>query len=176
MSERRTREDFFAFLDWMADKGLMAKNTVAARKASATKVLGILSDDEAQDVTRLDLDIVMQRFTNLQGKAYTPGSLTTYLSRVRSALDDFKIYLDKPLNFRPGVQTRERNKPDARREISSAGSAGSKAFAPTATPNALSIPIRPDTMIVIQGLPYDLNEAEANKIANIIRAMVTPSI
>ena len=59
MTEKRSRQDFLAFLDWMSDKGLMAKNTVAARKAAASKVLSILSDEEAQDVTTLDLADVM---------------------------------------------------------------------------------------------------------------------
>jgi len=153
----------------------MAKNTVVARKAAASKVLGILSDDEAQDVTVLDLDTVMRRFTNLEGKGYTPGSLTTYFSRVRSALDDFKLYLDSPLNFRPGVQPRERRKSEARKEAPLAAPAGNGTIVPPPTPNALSIPIRPNTTIVIHGLPYDLNEAEAAKIANVIRAMVTPT-
>lgn len=174
MTEKRTRQDFLDFLDWMSEKGLMAKNTVAARKAAATKVLGILPDNEAQDVTALDLDDVMRRFTNLEGKGYTPGSLTTYLSRLRSALDDFRIYLDKPLNFRPGVQSRERRKPDVRKEAPSTASSGQeRASIPVA--NALTIPIRPDTTVVVQGLPYDLSETEAAKIANIVRAMVTPS-
>jgi hypothetical protein len=175
MTEKRTRQDFLAFLDWMSEKGLMAKNTVIARKAAASKVLGILSDDEAQDVTVLDLDTVMRRFTNLEGKGYTPGSLTTYLSRLRSALDDFKLYLDKPLSFRPGVQPRERRKPEARKETPLAAPTGRGETVPPPEPNTLSIPIRPDTMIVIRGLPYDLNEAEAAKIANVIRAMVTPT-
>src|ERR1041385_6868861 len=116
MTDKRTRKDLLDFLDWMSEKGLMAKNTVAARKAAATKVLGILNDDEAQDVTSLNLDDIMRRFTNLEGRGYTPGSLTTYQSRLRSALDDFKLYLDKPLNFRPGIQPRERRKPAVRKE------------------------------------------------------------
>jgi hypothetical protein len=174
MTDKRTKQDFLDFLDWMSEKGLMAKNTVAARKAAATKVLGILSDEEAQDVTALNLDDVMRRFTNLEGRGYTPGSLTTYLSRLRSALDDFKVYLDKPLNFRPGVQPRERRKPEVRKETESTAPAVNGEIAVAPAPNALSIPIRPDKMIVIQGLPYDLTEAEAAKIANIIRAMVTP--
>jgi hypothetical protein len=173
MTGNRTRQDFLAFLDWMSEKGLMAKNTVAARKAAANKVLGILSNDEAQDVTVLDLDTVMRRFTNLEGRAYTPGSLTTYFSRLRSALDDFKLYLDKPLNFRPGVQSREPRKSVARKETPLAAPTRNGGTVPT--PNTLSIPIRPNTMIVIHGLPYDLNEAEAAKIANVIRAMVTPA-
>ena len=175
MTEKRTRQDFLAFLDWMSEKGLMAKNTVAARKAAANKVLGILSDDEAHDVTVLDLDAVMRRFTNLEGKGYTPGSLTTYLSRLRSALDDFKLYLDKPLQFRPGVQQRERHRPEVQKETPPAAPTGNGETISSRAPNALSIPIRPGTMIVIHGLPYDLNEAEAAKIANVIRAMVTPT-
>lgn len=171
MTGKRTRADFYDFLTWMSEKGLMAKNTVAARKAAATKVLGILHDDEVQDVTALDLDDVMRRFTNLEGRGYTPGSLTTYQSRLRSALDDFKVYLDKPLNFRPGVQPRERRKNDVRKEPSPTAQDGSRE---SAAPNALSVPIRPNATVVIQGLPYDLTEAEAIKIANIVRAMVTP--
>jgi|SRR5579864_2031319 len=173
MTEKRTRQDFLAFLDWMSEKGLMAKNTVAARKAAASKVLGILSDDEAQDVTALDLNNVMRRFNNLEGKGYTPGSLTTYFSRLRSALDDFTAYLDKPLNFRPGVKPREQRKPDPRKGAPSAPP--NEVIVPALAPNALSIPIRPDTTIIIHGLPYDLHEAEATKIANVIRAMVAPT-
>lgn len=175
MTEKRTRRDFLAFLDWMSEKGLMAKNTVVARKAAANKVLGILSADEAQDVTVLDLDTVMRRFTNLEGKSYTPGSLTTYLSRLRSALDDFKLYLDNPLNFRPGVQPRERRHSEIRKENPAPAATRQGNVMPSAAQNALSIPIRPNTMIIIHGLPYDLSEAEAAKIGNIIRAMVTPT-
>ena len=36
--------------------------------------------------------------------------------------------------------------------------------------------IRPDTTIVVMGLPYDLTETEAGKIANVIRAMATPLV
>jgi hypothetical protein len=174
MTEKRSRQDFLDFLDWMSEKGLMAKSTVATRKAAASKVLGILDDDQAADVTTLDLDDVMRRFTNLEGKGYTPGSLTTYLSRLRSALDDFKLYLDNPMSFRPGVQSRERRKPDARKDAAPSTSNEKNGSGPTPPPNALSIPIRPDTTIAIHGLPYDLSEAEAAKIANVIRAMVTP--
>jgi hypothetical protein len=174
MTDKRTRQDFFDFLDWLSEKGLMAKNTVAARKAAATKVLGILSEDEAQDVAALDLDDVMRRFTNKEGKGYTPGSLTTYLSRLRSALEDFTIYLDKPLSFRPGVKPRERRKQDVRKEAPTVAQSGSRETAAMPASNALTIPIRPDTMVVIQGLPYDLSEIEAAKIANIVRAMAMP--
>jgi len=157
----------------------MPKATVAARKAAVNRVLGILNDEEAQDVTKLDLDTVMRRFTNLEGKGYTPGSLTTYLSRLRSALDDFTAYLDNPLNFRPSAQTRERKsaaKKEPAARASAADAPAPQAAGPSVSANTLSIPIRPDTTIAVMGLPYDLTETEAGKIANIIRAMATPLV
>jgi hypothetical protein len=37
--------------------------------------------------------------------------------------------------------------------------------------SVLPIPIRENLIIQIQGLPFDLTPAEANKIANVVRAM-----
>jgi hypothetical protein len=180
MTDDRSRQNLLSFLDYLGDKGLMAKATVSSRKAAAGKVLGILSEDEARDVTKLDLDDVMRRFHNLEGKAYTPGSLMTYQSRLRSALDDFRVYLDNPMSFRPSVQPRERRRSDGKKEVQSSESEAHQSrarenIAPPPTSSALSIPIRPDTTISIQGLPYDLTESEAGKIANVIRAMAMPA-
>lgn len=179
MAGERDRRHLLEFLDYLADKGLMARTTVSARKAAVGKVLGILSDEEANDVTKLDLNDVMNRFNHLEGKSYTPGSLSTYLSRVKSAVDDFESYLDNPLGFRPSVQTRERRKPDGKGEgpTTKVPHVGVERVMPKAplSSTVLPIPIRPDITVFVQGLPYDLTEAEAGKIANVIRAMVMPA-
>lgn len=184
MGTDRSREALFEFLDYLANKGLMAKATVASRKASAGKVLGVLSEEEAQDVIAVDLNDVMTRFQNLEGKKYTPGSLNTYQSRTKSALDDFKSYLQNPMGFRPSAQSRDR-KP--RGENKSADKTQGREPQKTAVehpasrqsmpPSAsiLPIPIRADVTVHVQGLPYDLTESEANKIANVIRAMANPA-
>src|SRR5690606_25987085 len=93
------------------------------RKAAANQILEILTDDEAKDVTALDFDVLMKRFSNLEGQNYTPGSLGTYRSRLKSSLDDFASYLENPLAFRSGTQSRER-KP--RMKDDAKGSAGEK--------------------------------------------------
>jgi hypothetical protein len=179
MAGDRSRKKLLEFLDYLAEKGLMAKATIAARKAAASKVLGILSDEEAEDITKLNLDDVMARFHNLEGRGYTPASLTTYLSRLKSAVDDFESYLENPLGFRPNVQARERRKPEGKKETGGLGEEPSAPEKPSIkTPlssSILPIPIRPDTTIFVQGLPYDLTEAEATKIANVIKAMATPA-
>lgn len=178
----RSKQGLMEFLDYLANKGLMAKATVAARKAAAGKLLGILSDEEASDVTKLDLDHVVERFQNLEGKNYTPASLTTYRSRTRSAIDDFVAYLENPLAFRPNLQSRERRqKTDAKRDANPQEKA-----APTSTERPASkpyfepsgsiipIPIRADVTVYVQGIPFDLTSTEATKIANVIKAMSTP--
>jgi hypothetical protein len=180
MANERSRQKLLEFLDYLAEKGLMAKATIAARKAAAGKVLGILSDEEANDVINLDLNDVMTRFHNLEGRGYTPGSLSTYLSRLKSAVDDFKSYLENPLAFRPSVQMRDKRKPDGKKDDSTPNteqqpSVERHAVKVPLSSSILPIPIRADVTIFVQGLPYNLTEAEANKIANVIRAMATPA-
>ena len=183
MQGNKSREAMLEFLEYVAQKGLMAQATARARKAAVGKVLGILSEEEAADVTLIDLDSVMTRFGHLQGKGYTPDSLTTYKSRVRSALDDFGSYVANPLAFKPGLQTRERksgtsptsskpkNGPERKTELRDMQPPTNLA-GPMAS-SILPVPIRPNLTVHIQGLPYDLTVAEAKKIAAVVQAMAT---
>ena len=54
----RSREDFLNFLDYLAERGIINPASSSSRKASANKILAILSDEDAQDVTCLNLDDV----------------------------------------------------------------------------------------------------------------------
>lgn len=179
MNGKRTREAVLDFQDYQSAKGLLAKGTASARKAALGKVLGILPAEEAEDVTKIDLDDVMIRFSNLQGRDYTPGSMITYKSRVKAALDDFEAYLDNPLGFRPSVNRRDRNainKPDKapQKKLASTDSVEITPRAPTPTfdtSSILPIPLRADLTVRIQGLPFDMTASEARKIANVVMAM-----
>lgn len=179
MSNDRSREGLAKFLDYLATKGLMAKGTADARKAAAGKVLGILSLEEAKDVLAIDLNETMHRFTNLQGQKYTPGSLSTYQSRVRSALDDFDKYLKNPLGFRPAVENRARttksqnnsNRVEKPKALDATSTTIVARPSPPANDTILPIPIRADLTIYIQGLPFDLRKNEAAKISAVITAM-----
>jgi hypothetical protein len=173
-----SRTALLEFIDYLANKGLMNKTTASARKAAANRVLGILDDAEANDVSKIDLDEVMTRFHNLEGAKFTPDSLNTYKSRLKSAIEDFVRYQRDPLNFRPTTQNTgrrlaERQKPAGNAETSrkSVNPPVASAEAPPASVSILPIPIRPDLTIKIQGLPYDLTPQEALKIANVVRAM-----
>jgi hypothetical protein len=162
----------------------MAPATARARKAAVNTVLGILDDQEPQDVTSINLEDVMNRFGHLQGKEYTPASLRTYKSRVKSALDDFASYVENPLGFKPNVQARERRSTPTKTPsspirntsdnlVSDVSRPSMSAVAGPMASSILPIPIRADLVIHIQGLPFDLTEAEAKKIAGVIQAMAT---
>ncbi len=185
MNNSRSRSELLDFLDYLARKGLMNKATVSARKAAANKVLSVLDDSEAEDVSILDIDDIMGRFNNLNGGKYTPDSLAAYKSRLKTAIDDFLSYLRNPMAFKPGMssngrKTTDRQKQKLNKSNQKNGSDLSTNFPvdrshiPIATPMILPIPLRTDLTIFIQGLPYDLSSAEANKIANVIKAMANP--
>jgi hypothetical protein len=178
MSGKRSREAILEFQDYQADKGLLAKATAAARKAALGKVLGVLPPEEAEDITKIDLDDVMIRFHNLEGRAYTPGSMTTYKSRVRAAIEDFESYLANPLGFRPSISRRDKPSKSDKKSYPPApkSSEAPDTATKTATPtfdaaNILPIPLRSDLVVRIQGLPFDMTAAEAKKIANVVLAL-----
>lgn len=170
-----------SFLDWTAEKGIMAKNTVNGRKAAVGSVLGILDPEEQGDITTVDLDSVMTRFVNLQGKKYNTSSLNVYKSRTNAAINDFKSWLADPLSFKPNsakVEKKATSKP-AKKAGSVTQPASSDApsnahvgQAPqSATANVFPIQIRENLVVRIHGLPFDLTKAEAERIANVVRAM-----
>jgi hypothetical protein len=181
MAIGRSRADLLRFLDWMAEKGLIPANTASSRKASANKVLALLSDEEAADVTSVDVDDLIQRFGTKFGQQYDPSSVLTYKSRLRSAIEDFKSYCENPVGFRPSgrVQQRPRNPKDANVGPKAAPAAGEPAARRDALPSpsahVLPIAIRADVTVQIGNLPFDLSESEAKRIANVVLAYAIPS-
>lgn len=167
------------FLDWTAEKGVMAKNTVAGRKAAAGKVLGVLEPEELSDVTAVDLDSAMIRFVNLQGKSYNTSSLNVYKSRTNAAINDFERYLSDPLAFKPQPSKLDRKagaapkkKPHTKpSEPGNQTKIAELISPPSQTANVFPIQIRESLVVRIQGLPFDLTKAEAERIANVIKAM-----
>ncbi|MDT8329159.1 MAG: hypothetical protein RQ750_17615 [Roseovarius sp.] len=186
MTTGRTKTDFLSFLDFLSEKGLLAKATAQSRKASANKVFAILDADEAKDVTTIDLDELMYRFSNLAGQNYKPQSLQVYKSRIRSALDDFISYKENPLGFKPALQSRSKGAKKSNQLVSALSQAKNgkgvnvQEHIPSSDPiqtrpsdDILPISLRHGLTVKIAHLPFDLTPAEAKKIANIILAHAT---
>src|SRR5258708_5192633 len=97
--QRGTGLAFVQHWDWVAEKGLMPRNTALSIRTSASKILKIEEDWEGVDVRQLDVDALVARFRNLSQLA--PVSLATYESRFRSGLASYLAYLDKPTSYQP---------------------------------------------------------------------------
>ena len=172
-----SRSELLQFLDFLADKGLMNSQTASSRKVAVGALLGILSEDEAADVTKLDIDQVTQRFHNLKGNSFRPDSVKLYKSRAQSAIRDFAAYKKDPLSFKPALEQRASRNIDAKPK----SPASDKTETTTSLPHASAsfqteglvfpIPLRPDVTVKIAGIPPDLTQAEARKISNVIAAL-----
>lgn len=186
------------FLDYLAKKGLVNSNTIVSRKAASNKMLGILSPGEAADLRHVDLEQLATRFANLKGKDYSPQSLQVYKSRVATSLDDFFRYKENPANFKMSASSKKHilARPVAGRSASGVSASGVKnkrglvpeigrneartvdRIQPTmisASTVNFPVPLRPDCVVHINGLPVDLTKAEAAKIAAVVNAMISVS-
>lgn len=173
---------FNEFLDYLSSKHLLNKNTAQSRKAAANKVLGVLGQDEVADLRALDVDMAFKRFENKEGKTYKPESLMVYRSRLGSALSDFFSYVESPAQFKPSVKgagsTSGKKAQKTAKRMS--GSKTDSAVAMPAQPlklgtkevDSLSVPVplREGVTVKIVGLPTDLTEAEASRLAAIVKA------
>jgi hypothetical protein len=181
MAQDCSREDLLQFLDYLGSKGLVAPATAAARRSASARVLSVLSNDEASNVLTADLDHVMSQFENLNRGEFTPDSLRTYKSRLKTALGDFRGYIENPVTFRPsGRSISKKGASDGgkvKRKATSNSAAAAVHIQSTSAPavdmpnsNQLPIALRQNVVIRIFGLPFDLTKPEAQKIANIILA------
>lgn len=190
MDERYSLDALRGFLDWAASKGALKRATALSWRTAVDKVFADPDGIDTRDLRDLkqNLEVVLDRFANLHGKEYTQASLRTYQGRVRSAISEFLRYVDDPVSYSPrvsqrttranarspekpvGVQPAEVQKPgsDAAAPLES-GAAGGQPLAGLTVP----VPIRENVLVRIHGIPADLTSAEAEKIANVVKAYAT---
>jgi hypothetical protein len=174
MAGEFSAEALLSFVEYAGNKGLMNKATAAARKAAVKRVSPILEPHEAQDVSKLDIDEVMRRFSNLEGSAFTPESLATYRSRFRATVEDFLTWKENPMAFRParnGVTRRPSKVPKEDGRMPSAPSPTLPQSTQPPQTHSLPIPLRADLTVFVHGVPFDLTKAEARRIANVVIAL-----
>lgn len=159
------------FLDYEREKGLVNPATIASRKASVNAVLGILGPEEVQDVRGLSIDSIMARFANKRGSDFTPDSLKVYKSRVTSALNDFIDYRKDPASFKAGTSQRAPRAVKAEKINATVKTKSERAVDSLGSDMSFPVPIRPDVIVKLVGIPSDLTKREATKIANVVLAL-----
>ncbi len=99
-------DKLIAFLEFVADKGLMKTKTVSSYKLACNIVLKILDEKEANDLSKIDIEAVFLRHRNLAAGKISPATLKTYEMRTRAAINAFIEYKKDPSSWKPGIKTR----------------------------------------------------------------------
>lgn len=155
------------FWDWVAEKGLMKKNTAGALKAVCSKVLAVDDDPDSIDVRTLDIEDLLRRFENLRKRNYNPRSLSTYKARFRKAVAMYLAHLDNPSGWRPDIRERS-------------GSVGRRGPTPPGTSVSTSggdahmmqypFPLRPGVVARLE-LPTDLKRREVARLTSFLNML-----
>ncbi len=179
------------FLDYTLEKGLLKPETAKSRKTAVSKILEKIPDEQRADVRKINLDLEAEHFANRQGAGYIASSLQAYKSRARSALSDFESYADNPMTFRPSSSRsgKAQSKPSNNSKPARKGTQGTQAFEGGPSDSSGSknsggahqtqkdltfpVPIRAGLIVQLQGLPFDLTGAEAEKISQVVKALAT---
>lgn len=168
-------DDLLEFLDHAGDKGLIPAATAQALAVASRNVLGILSDDEKADLSQLDLEAAIKRFTNKRAKDFNPSSLKEYGRRIRRAVELFLSWREDPANFT--IKTRTTTGPRKREKGLGSDEAMTREVSTQQAPDEVSgtyrsaVPIRPGLVVTLVNIPYDLTGAEAERIAGFVRML-----
>lgn len=180
MAQNFSKEELIKFLDYLGNKGLMKANAIASRKVAVNAFLGILTPEETKNLTNINMDEVALRFANLKGSEFKPESMRVYKSRVSSSLEDFKKYRSNPMAFKPnasaakssGSPKKEKNgTPITPKKNTGTNPGIGEVLDLSPSEVSFPIPIRPNIVVTIVGIPSDLSKREATKIANVVMAL-----
>lgn len=152
----------------------MPAATAQALAVATRNVLAILTDDEKVDLSQLDLDTAIKRFTNKRAKDFNPTSLKEYGRRVRRAVELFLTWRGDPANFTIKTRTtsaaRNKDKEPAN-SASTTREATEQAPDDVAGTYRSSVPVRPGLVVTLINIPHDLTCSEAERIAGFVRML-----
>lgn len=176
-----SKEELLQFLDYTADKGLLKKSTAQSLRVACNNVLSILDEGEVANVLEVDLDDLFQRFANIKGMEVRPGTLRSYRQRVAQAVSDFQRYKEDPENWKPAAAQRStraitsKKSNDRIRQTETVQKGPTQAVAghPIAVDEIVhQFPLRPDAIVHIWGVPFNVNKSEATRLANFLHTLV----
>ncbi|MHA7814900.1 MAG: hypothetical protein ACX93N_00355 [Pseudohaliea sp.] len=174
MDKDYSRDGMLGFLREAVHAGLINPAVARSRRNAALELFAHLSEAEAEDLRRVDVDELAARCHKLQGGTVRPEVLSLYAGRLREALDDYFRYREAPDSF---VARRTERQPPRRRGSEQSRSAEDEALEQLRLeetryrPDIVPIPLRPGTVLYLHGVPADLSAAEARKVARVVEAL-----
>lgn len=178
----KSGKSFLEFLDRAAEKGWLNKNTAAGYRAACQRVLEVEKDWEELDVSQVEVDSIIQRFVNLKGGDYSPGSLETYKSRFRTALETYLDWANDPSVWRPPTTLRRKRgeRQSQPQQSTETGNSVAPRHRPSPPPPrdgmiTYPFPLRDDTDVQLI-LPRDLKPDEAKRLIAFVNALAVDEL
>ena len=176
MANSYTFDDLADFLEHASGRGLVPAATAQALAVATRSVLDVLSAQEKKDLSKVDVDAVIKRFSNKRAADFSSSTVKEYGRRVRRAIDLFQSWQADPASFRP--KTRSTAAERARRRTAAVSEAFihdgievTRLVSPQRGTYESSLPIRPGTVITLSNIPHDLTKAEAERLATFVRML-----
>ncbi|MDX1625129.1 MAG: hypothetical protein R3323_01335 [Wenzhouxiangellaceae bacterium] len=163
------------FLKQAGMQGLINPAAARARRNALEQLSSEMTDAERADVRRIDVDDLASRYHKLEGSSIRTETLELYASRLKMALEDFLNWTGDADSFSSIGQERPRSfrrRSGGQRALGEEHRAAER-ITLQAVENPTSVvpvPIRDNETVYIANLPLDLDEAEAEKIARVVRA------
>ncbi|EDQ6557251.1 hypothetical protein JQ99_004850 [Salmonella enterica subsp. enterica] len=161
---------FKGFLEELMSLNIMKEATARNLKNSSARLLTVVKEEEMDDVTKLDVNELAERYINATEPKPSDSSITAYKSRMESAIKKFVAYqAGETIPYIPVErQEEEEDLVELKQPVE----------VKSATPSSYSLPvvIRPESgvTVTISGIPTDLTSEEAERISSILKVYVRP--
>ncbi|HDL7751759.1 TPA: hypothetical protein PXP51_004203 [Yersinia enterocolitica] len=161
---------FKDFLETLMSLNIMKEATARNLKNSSARLLTVVRDDEMDDVAKINVNELADRYIEVTEPKPSDSSITAYKSRMDSAIKKFIAFQSgekipyNPIERQDEEEELVEEKPPV--EV--------KKKAPSSY--TLPVVIRPESgvTVTISGIPTDLTSEEAERISSILKVYVRP--
>ncbi|EJD6582895.1 hypothetical protein M0L63_RS09330 [Providencia rettgeri] len=162
---------FKDFLESLMSLNIMKEATARNLKNSSARLLTVVKEEEMGDVTKLDLNVLAERYIEITEPKPNDTSIKAYKSRMESAINKFKAFqANEDIPYNP-ISNRQEEEKELAKESPEVEPKNDQ-------PSSYSLPvvIRPEsgTTVTISGIPTDLTSEEAERISSILKVYVRP--
>lgn len=174
-----TGKQFVEFWSWAAQKRLMNENTAYAFSSPVRKIISVNENWENLDISKLDVEDVIQRFQNIHGKEFKPESLNAYFRRFRQAHSLYLQYVENPTAWKYKGQQSSTRKQKSKKADKNQSAEDTFEMPIMQGSNSTQMvdypfPLRENCIVRLK-LPTDLKASEVERLTTFMRTLVTNS-
>lgn len=178
------KQSLLEFLDWAGEKGLMRKANAQNMKVACNAVLGVLEESESEDLSKINLDSVFQRYENLNSLNAKPETMKVYRRRLRSAIGEFISYNNDRTNWRPSAgqrtnssikKTKQKKERPSHTRVDDPNEPLIDGILDDVSKITHQFPLRQDVIVSITGIPFDVTRHEMGRLTAYVSNLVAAS-